>query len=256
MQLSKQQSPRQFLRHYLCGVPVDELSLEQLLDSFVALSEPGRATSLICYLNAHLHNLARSDKEFCHILRQATIVYPDGAGIVWGYRYHGRPLPGRMTGADFYIRLVRRLHERGRRIFFLGGKPGVAERSAATLQAAVPGFRLAGCHHGYFSRDESHQVIDLIREASPDILCVGLGAPRQEKWVRDHSEELSVPLIWTVGALLDFAAGDEWRCPKWMGERGLEWLFRLWIHPQRMAKRYLIGNPAYVWAVLRARARD
>ena len=251
--IAEPQSSPKFLRHELCGVPVDELSLEQLLQAFVELSEPSRETSLVCYLNAHVHNLARRDAGLRRILKRATIVYPDGASIVWGCRHHGWLLPGRLTAADFLTQLVRRLQERERRIYFLGGKPGVAERCAEQLQIAVPGFRASGCYHGYFSDGESSKVIDQIRASAADVLAVGMGAPRQEKWVRDHWSELSIPLIWTVGALFDFAAGDERRCPKWMGDHGLEWLHRLWRHPRRMAARYLLGNPAYVWAVLRSR---
>jgi exopolysaccharide biosynthesis WecB/TagA/CpsF family protein len=158
-----------------------------------------------------------------------------------------------MTGADFFPSLIRQLVARDRRVFFLGGKPGVAQRTADALATQVPGFQPVGIAHGYFDEADSPRLVAQIQAANTDLLVVGLGSPRQERWISSNLKTMSIPLTWAVGALFDYAAGEERRCPRWMGEHGLEWLFRLAVNPRRMAKRYLWGNPQFVASILGAK---
>ena len=181
--------------------------------------------------------------------------YADGASIVWASRLLGGRLPGRLTGADFLRELAGHWVSSQRRIYFLGGRPGVAESTARTLAGEVEGFDPIGISHGYFADSESRNVVDAVNAARPDVLVVGMGSPRQEKWIAEHRSSLNVPLIWAVGALLDYNAGEERRCPQWMGEHGLEWLFRLAMNPRRMAARYLVGNPSFICSVFLSRLR-
>jgi N-acetylglucosaminyldiphosphoundecaprenol N-acetyl-beta-D-mannosaminyltransferase len=115
----------------------------------------------------------------------------------------------------------------------------------------VPGFQVVGALDGYFDACRQLAVLDEITDARPDLLVVGMGTPRQERWAAEHASCLRVPLTWTVGALFDYAGGRERRCPPWMGNHGLEWLFRFCMQPRRMAARYLVGNPLFVSAVVR-----
>ena len=145
----------------LCGIPVDCISLEQLLDSCMRLA--GRPEpDYICYVNAHVHNLARRNRRLRLAIRNSTICYADGHSIVWACRLHGIVLPGRMTGADFFPDLLKRLGQLNLRIYFLGGKPGVAERAAHYLR-----FQPVGVQHGYFAADDNHLVCKDIRSKSP-----------------------------------------------------------------------------------------
>ncbi len=239
-------------RFNLCGVPVDRVDHSDLFDRAVELCrEPTPST--ISYVNAHVHNLARRDDRLQKFLSDTSVCYADGASIVWGCRHQGFSLPGRLTAADFLPALLARMRDEGLRVYLLGSKPGVAEKATETLQSQVAGWEPAGVHHGYVSDKLTTRVVAEIRDSQPHLLIVGMGTPRQEAWVADNLNQLGVPLVWTVGALFDYFAGQESRCPKWMGDRGLEWCYRLAMQPGRMAGRYLLGNPSFMWSVLTAR---
>jgi N-acetylglucosaminyldiphosphoundecaprenol N-acetyl-beta-D-mannosaminyltransferase len=244
-----------FQRLSICGVPVDHVTVDQLIDSFLQWSRSGQPTRHVCYVNAHVHNLARRDESLRSALHESAICYADGASVVWASRWLGDHLPGRMTGADFVGPLMDRLAAKHRRLFFLGGRPGIAETTARKLTAEISGASPVGCAHGYFPDSAVQDVIRSINRARPDVLIVGMGSPRQERWIAEHRASLKVPLIWAVGALMDYRAGKERRCPPWMGDRGLEWLFRLVMNPRRMAGRYVVGNPSFVCSVLLSRLR-
>jgi N-acetylglucosaminyldiphosphoundecaprenol N-acetyl-beta-D-mannosaminyltransferase len=244
-------------RILLSGVPVDPVTPEELADTLVAWSDQARPRNEppkhISYVNAHVHNLARANNALRSTLRNTSLCYADGASVVWACRRFGANIPPRLTAADFLPNVLRSLTEADRRVFFLAGAPNIANRAIASLQESVPNFSPAGIHHGYFAEDESSQVVAEINAARPDVLIVGMGTPRQELWVDAYRDTLQVPVVWTVGALLDYFAGTEKRCPRWMGDNGLEWLYRLMMHPRRMASRYLIGNPQFVAAMLRGK---
>lgn len=233
------------------GVGVDSLLLDELIrhiERFVASGSHSR----VMYANAHVLNTAHRDAELRRILNQAHVVYCDGAGVKLGARILGRYLPERMTGADWIHHLCRACVRMGFRLYFLGGQPGVADQAAQALRVRYSGLRIAGTHHGHYdhSSSENDAVIAAINALRPDILLVGLGTPLQEKWIDRHSERLDVPVVWAVGALADFVAGKKPRAPRWMLRHGLEWLYRLWVEPERLWKRYIVGNPLFIWRVL------
>ena len=241
-------------RHFIRNVPVDDLEVSDLVQQavkFAGMTDRGR---YICYLNAHVYNLARQNPRLQAVLSRSSICYADGASVVWAANRFGGQLGGRLTAADFFPEVIQSLVESQRRVFILGGKPGIAERAAAELGRRASGFTPVGVHHGFFDTSrESDQVVAAIRETRPHVLVVGMGTPKQELWIADHLDKLGVPLVWAVGALLDYCAGEERRCPDWMGNHGLEWLYRLILNPRRRALRYLLGNPRFVWSVLTAR---
>jgi len=204
------------------------------------------------YANVHVVNTAWRDPKLRAILNQADLVYCDGAGVALGARLLGHPLPGRMTGADWIEPLCAACAGRRTTLYFLGGRPGVAARAAATLQERHPGLRVAGAHHGYLAdTDVCAAAIAAVNKARPHILLVGMGTPLQEKWIAAHRHQLEVPLVWAVGALFDFVTGVQPRGPRWMLDHGLEWLCRMWSDPRRLWRRYLVGNPLFLLRVLR-----
>ena len=240
-----------FHRSWICDIPVDTVTVDQLITAMIQWSRPGSVPRYVCYVNAHVHNLARRSRELRDILCSSALCYPDGAGVVWAARLGGAQIARRITAADFLPRIVQELHLRQRRVFLLGGKPGVAQETANALAVRVPGFEPVGIEHGYFSTVNVDRVLNQIHTAQPDLLIVGMGTPQQERFVAQYLPPLRVPLTWSVGALFDYEAGEERRCPAWMGNRGLEWLFRLAMNPRGMASRYLLGNPKFVAAILR-----
>lgn len=238
----------------ILGIRVDSISRRCLIRSvedFVASSSRSR----VIYANVHVLNVAYHDSELRRILNQASLVYCDGAGIKLGARILGKHLPERMTGADWIHDLCQTCQKTGMTLYLLGGEPGVAMEAARVLTTRYPSLNIVGTHHGYYDHDgpENDAVIAEINALHPDILLVGFGTPLQEKWIDRHFERLQVPVVWAVGALVDFVTGKKPRAPRWMLDHGLEWLYRLCTEPRRLWKRYIVGNPLFIWRVLMQR---
>ena len=238
----------------ILGVGLDALTRRELLEQVLSIvRSAGRAQ--IMYANAHVLNTAYGDPELRHVLNQADLVYCDGAGARWAARLLGQQLPERMTGADWIYDLCRLCQDQGIRLYILAGEPGVAAQAADRLQLLYPRLQIAGTHQGYFEHTgpENAAIIAQINAAHPDILLVGLGTPHQEKWIARSWEQLDLPVVWAVGAVVDYVVGKQPRAPGWMLEHDLEWLGRLASDPQRLWKRYLLGNPLFLYRVVRQR---
>ncbi|HID07961.1 MAG TPA: glycosyltransferase, partial [Armatimonadetes bacterium] len=209
----------------------------------------------VMYANVHVLNTAYRDPDLRRILNRAELVYCDGAGVKLGARILGKHLPERMTGADWIHELCQACQETGMTLYLLGGEPGVAAKAAEVLATRYPGLSIVGTHHGHYNHTgpENDVVIAEINALQPDILLVGFGTPLQEKWIDHHFERLDVPVVWAVGALVDFVTGKKPRAPRWMLDHGLEWLYRLWSEPGRLWRRYVVGNPLFLWRVLMQR---
>jgi N-acetylglucosaminyldiphosphoundecaprenol N-acetyl-beta-D-mannosaminyltransferase len=157
-----------------------------------------------------------------------------------------------MTGADWIWDLAALCEQRSTSIYLLGCEPGVAAQAGQRLRRTHPGLRVVGTHHGYFEIGSGHdeRVIEDINACRPDILLVGMGTPKQEIWAQRRVDELDCRVLWGVGALFDFVSGRVPRAPASLSDNGLEWIFRLAIEPQRMWRRYLVGNPVFLSRVL------
>lgn len=186
----------------------------------------------------------------------ASLVLADGAPIVLASRLLGRPLPERVAGSDLAPALFERAASEGQslHVFLLGAAPGVAERAAGNIEARWPNVAVVGTLSPPlgFERDavENEQILEAIAAAQPDVLLVGLGAPKQELWVHAHADRLQAKAALCIGATIDFLAGEKHRAPRWMRRVGLEWLHRLSSEPKRLAKRYLRDAwifPQLVW---------
>jgi N-acetylglucosaminyldiphosphoundecaprenol N-acetyl-beta-D-mannosaminyltransferase len=226
---------------------------DELIDLLIERAAAGVRTTA-AYLNAHTVNLAQDDPDLDRALRACDLLYADGASIVLAGRLLGAALPERMTSADYFPSFAERCARRGLSLYLLGGAPGVAAFAAARLSAEVPGLEIVGAHDGFFPDAGSLRVCDEINAARPDVLVIGMGTPRQQRWAVEHADRLRPPLRWCVGALFDYLAGVEPRAPRWLCRVGLEWLHRLLHDPAGKWRRYLLGNPRFAWHALRARA--
>ena len=235
------------------GLPIRPLRTEELIEALVSRATAGVRTTA-CYANAHTVNLAFREPEFAALLRECELLYADGASVVWASRWAKRRLPERMTAADYFEGFARRCAESDVSMFLLGGRAGTAARAATELCRRFPSLRIVGTHAGHFSEQESASVVEAINQARPQVLAVGLSSPRQERWLAEHGRWLDVPVRWCVGALFDYFAGRERRAPAWLAGNGFEWLFRLAVDPVGKWRRYLLGNPLFVWNALRWRA--
>jgi len=236
---------------WLFGVRIDAALLTGLLGVVTECIHSGSRTTLL-YVNVHCLNLARDDSRYRDILNRAQIVYCDGTGVRLAARLTGQRLPERMTGADWIWDLASLCVAQNFSLYLLGGEDGLAGAAAAGLLQRYPRLRIAGCGTGY-GLDPG--VTERINAARPDIVLVGLGSPRQEKWIETHRDQIDAPVVWAVGALFGFVSGRIPRGPRWMTEHGFEWLCRLAAEPRKLWRRYLIGNPQFFWYLWAERRR-
>jgi N-acetylglucosaminyldiphosphoundecaprenol N-acetyl-beta-D-mannosaminyltransferase len=185
-------------------------------------------------------------------VNRAGLVTPDGMPVVWLTRAAGHRHVSRVYGPDLMLGFCALSAEARYRQYFYGGAEGVPERVAEALSTRFPGVQVAGCCSPPFrplTEEEDDEVVARINEARPDVVWVGLGSPKQDLWMAEHRERLSAPLLVGVGAAFDFHAGRVRQAPRWMMRLGLEWLFRLMREPRRLWRRYLLGNPRFLWHV-------
>jgi N-acetylglucosaminyldiphosphoundecaprenol N-acetyl-beta-D-mannosaminyltransferase len=239
-------------------IAVDLGRPSDMLDRITSWAVQGGPVHRVMYVNAHVLNRSREDAALRAALEQADLVYCDGYGVRLAAKALDVEIPHRMTGADWIWDLADLCESAGRSIYLLGSEPGVARQAAARLRHHHPRLDVVGSHHGYFEPDSPHgdRVVEDINARRPDIVLVGMGTPKQELWVQRNASRLDAEVLWTVGALFDYVSGRVPRAPGWLADNGLEWIFRLAIEPQRMWRRYLLGNPVFLSRVMsQARAR-
>lgn len=241
-------------RVVLFDIPFEPATLDDAADQIVAAARE-RRRGLVVTPNVDHVVTFREDAEFRAICLNALYRYADGMPLVWLSRLlPGPPLPERVTGADLLPAVCARAAREGLKVYFLGGLPGVAEQAALVLAECYPGLVVSGfsCPPFGFENDPSicGKIVDEINCRGADILFVGVGAPKQEKWSWAHLERLRVGPIVCVGAAFDFAAGTVKRAPRWVQSCGCEWLWRLASEPGRLWKRYLVRDSRFVvWAL-------
>jgi len=236
------------------GVEVETAPPADLLRRILAYAETGEHRR-VAYVNAHVLNQSSSDPALRSALSRSDLVYCDGYGVRLAAKAIGLEVPHRMTGADWIWGVAALCEAQGRSVYLLGSNPGASQEAAACLKRWYPRLDVRGTHHGYFEIGTPHseRVIEHIAEHRPDVLLVGMGTPLQELWVDHYFERLDARVVWTVGALFDYVSGRVQRAPHWMADHGLEWIFRLAIEPRRMWRRYLLGNPEFLWRVWKQR---
>ncbi len=216
-------------------VCVHEVTMAQAMDTierFVATGEPHHVVTL----DASMCVGARHDAELRKIVCEAELVTPDSAGILWAAKRFGIRLQERVSGVEIVAELAARSPRTGISLYLLGAAPGVAEEAAHNLQQAHPGCRIVGTGDGYFGPDKEAQVVEAIRQAKPDVLCVAMGIPKQEKWIAHHRDALGTPVMIGVGGTLDVLSGRARRAPNWMRRTNLEWLYRVITNPRKIGK--------------------
>ncbi len=241
----------------LFDIPIDLGQPAELLRTISGWAAEGR-TRRVMYVNAHVVNQSRVTAGLGDALRRADLVYCDGYGVRLAARVLNKPVPHRMTGADWIWGLSTLCELSRLPIYLVGSEPPLAREAAARLRHWYPRLEVAGAHHGYFDLDSPHneRVIEDINAHAPRIVLVGMGTPKQELWVDRYADRLDGAVVWTVGALFDYVSGHTPRAPRWLADNGLEWIFRLAIEPQRMWRRYLLGNPVFLSRVATEARRE
>ncbi|HQQ67588.1 MAG TPA: WecB/TagA/CpsF family glycosyltransferase, partial [Candidatus Cloacimonadota bacterium] len=206
----------------------------------------------VFFVNADCLNKVFVDKDYHAILKGSKDLFPDGIGIKLAGKILGKPVRENINGTDMLPLLCEMAAKHGYSMYLLGAAEGVAETMKTKLVQKYPRLNICGFRSGYFDHDnDSDVVIKEINDSRPDILLVAFGAPLQEKFIHKHAAEIEACVLMGVGGLFDFYSGRIARAPYWMRQIGMEWVFRLMKEPKRMWKRYIIGNPVFIYRVFR-----
>lgn len=232
------------------GLKFDSMTMDEALSRAEALLR-GDKTAYVVTPNAEIAYEALYDVQLREMLNGADLMLPDGAGVVLASKLLRTPVKQKVAGVDFAAGLLGILERNGQSLYLLGGKPGIGELAAQKMLEAHPQLRIAGIADGYF-QDEA-PVIAKINASGADALFVCLGAPKQERFMVQHRQELHVHLMAGLGGSLDAFAGTVQRAPAWMIRLNLEWLHRLIREPKRF--RRMLRLPKYLWAVMLKRIR-
>lgn len=205
-------------------------------------------------INAHSYNVAQKDKHFAEVLLESDILLPDGESVVWAKKILCKENFSRITGFDLFQWEMERLNKLNGKCFFLGSTNQTLQKIINKANAEYPNVTIDTYSPPYkpiFSFEDNQKMIDQINAFQPDVLFVGMTAPKQEKWVYENKDKLKTGHICSIGAVFDFYAGNIQRAPEWMQKKGLEWFYRLIKEPRRMWKRYIIGNTKFIYYILK-----
>lgn len=251
--------PEEIRRRAVIGVPLAMTTYDgamDVMDGMVARRERG----YVCAVAVHAVTVAQRDAEMRAALLGSSLTVPDGMPLVWAANLLGESLPHRVYGPELMRRYTRRCAEKGHRVWLYGGRDqGSLAQLALNLRRHNPGIRIVGGYSPPFRDLEPHEeddVVARIESDRPDVLWVGTGVPRQEKWMARMRDRLEVPVMAAVGAAFDFHAGRISQAPAWMQDRGLEWTYRIAQEPRRLLPRYLYYNPAFLSAFSRQLVRE
>jgi N-acetylglucosaminyldiphosphoundecaprenol N-acetyl-beta-D-mannosaminyltransferase len=230
------------------GVGVSNVAVDQAvaaIERFVASRRP----HYVCVSNVHTVMMSQYDQGYRRIQNRAAMVTPDGMPLAWFARLQGYEQRCRVRGVDLMLASLQASARTGTAHYLYGGRDGVVRRLAEMLRARVPGVRIVGTHSPPFrplAPGEDDEDVRRINASGADIVWVGLGAPKQERWMADHLGRVDAPVLVGVGAAFDFLAGAVPQAPAWMQDHGLEWLFRLRTEPRRVWRRYVFNNPMFL----------
>jgi len=239
---------------HIADVPVHNLTMQETLDvieEFVAEGQPVYLGSI----NADMIVRCNRDGAFAQYYKKCHLCLTDGVPVLWASKFLGTPIKEKVAGSDLVPRLCELAQAKGYKLYFLGGRPGAAAAAKAKLLNNFPHLKIVGTYAPPFGFEKDPQELKTIeakiRQAKPDILLVGLGAPKQEQWIRQHYQHLGVPIMMGVGVTFEFIAEIVKRAPEWMQKIGLEWSWRLMMEPRRLWKRYLIDDMQFFSLVLK-----
>lgn len=216
---------------------------------------------MINTLNAHCYNVTLTDPLYKEALLNSDVLIPDGVSIVWAVRWltcgvetgHALSLK-KIAGADLFFYEMERLQQAGGRCFFLGSSESTLTKIKERATIEYPNVKVQTYSPPYkseFTEEDNATMLEVINAFQPDVLMVGMTAPKQEKWAYQHFKQLQVGHVCCIGAVFDFYAGTVNRAPQWMIKMGLEWFYRLVKEPRRMWRRYLIGNTKFIWYMIK-----
>lgn len=231
---------------------IDALTWDDALNRIITWAQ-ARESRYVCICNVHSVVTTTRDVEFKIAVNNADIATPDGAPIAWTLRRFGHPGQERINGPDLMLKYLAHAERLGQVVFFYGSTEKTLEKLRAAMSSQFPRLRIGGAYSPPFrtlSYEEDEQVTDMINKSGANVVFVGLGCPKQEKWMADHRGRIKAVMI-GVGAAFDYHSGVIKRAPLWWQRHGLEWLYRLGSEPRRLLKRYLVTNTLFIVGLLR-----
>lgn len=234
-------------RTEIMGVPIDAVDMSEALRQAAAFFEEENFHAIYTP-NTEIVMAAQQDEMLMEAIHAADLVIPDGIGLIYASRILKKGLKERVTGVDLMGKILSYCHQHKKSIYILGGKPGVAEVACRKIQIKFSQIRICGFNDGYFQESETAAVIEEINQSNADILFVALGAPKQEKWIFQHKDELKVKIAMGVGGGVDIWAGTVKRAPEIYQKLGLEWFYRLLKEPWRYKR--MLSLPRFMLKVL------
>lgn len=228
------------------SLDVDVVTLDSVIERCVTIAENGGG--YVCFSTVHMVMEGHDDPSFASIVNDANMVVPDGMPLVWMQKRQGNAEASRVRANDLMTELCKFAEANGRSVGFYGAAPEVIDDIKKRIAREMPNLKVAYAYsppYRALTEDEDVEITDEINRTKPDFLFVGLGCPKQERWMNAHRERLSTVSL-GVGASFDFFAGNVRECPPWIGRLGLEWLYRLTQEPKRLWRRYLILNPRFM----------
>lgn len=232
------------------GVNIDRIPFDETFEKAKGLLST-EGVSMIFTPNPEIIIAASEDEYFKTILNSADICTPDGIGVVYASRILKNPVKERVPGFELSKKLMEYAASSGDGVFFFGSKPGIAEKAKANVEEMYPGIKVSGTHDGYFKKEDEEEIINQINESGAKILYVCLGAPKQEKWIYENRDKLSVKLCLGVGGTLDVLSGEAKRAPEIFLKLNLEWLYRIASNPSRWGR--FLALPKFMFKVLKAK---
>lgn len=224
---------------------VDNLTMNEAVQKIEQLILSKKTSYVVTPNVDHIVKL-ETDKEFQKVYKEADLILTDGMPLIWISKVKKKPIKEKVSGSDLFPEVCKLAANKGYKVFLLGAAEGVAAKAAENLKKKYEGLNIVGSYSPSYgfekNKDEINRIIEMINKVKPDILAVGLGAPKQEKFLYNFRKQLSVPVSLAIGASIDFEAGNVNRAPKWMQKSGIEWVYRLIKEPRRMFKRYLVDD--------------
>lgn len=232
----------------ILGAYVDKCNIEQASDKIMEMINNNQKCGYVFTPNSEILMQAYRDKEFCDILNTASLLTADGIGVIYASKILKNPIPERCAGFDVTCRLFEKMAKTSKTVYLFGSKPGVAEIAKQNIEQKYPGIRVVGFSDGYFDSEKEKLIIKDINEKKPNVLLVCLGAPKQEKWIYAHRDELDVNVCMGVGGTMDVLAGTAERAPEFYIKHNIEWLYRLKKQPSRIGR--MMDLPKFGFTVL------
>jgi len=240
-------------KELILNIPVTSDTKERIIKIIKEVIQNKSPQITIFCANPHSLVIAKYNGKFRSALKSADILLPDGAGIVIASKFLGGSIKEKIPGPDLFLELTRQLNNPEYNYFFLGSVPKTLKRIKQRLIEEFPLINCVGSYSPPFTpitEEENRKLIQLINKSKPDVLWVGMTAPKQEKWIWQNRSKLKVPVVAAIGAAFDFFAGTKRRAPEWLRKNNLEWLYRFIHEPARLWKRYLISTPLFLTLAL------